>query len=143
MEKSKTATFIGHSDCNEISKTAIKNEIEKLIDMGIYNFISGGQGGFDRLCARCVYELKQAYPQIKNYLVIPYLNFNIFIKEIFDCIIYPEGLEKLYFKSAIVAKNNYLIENSRYAVCYIRHSWGGAAMTYEKAKSKGITILDI
>lgn len=143
MKKETTATFIGHSDCHTVLKTVVKKEIERLINMGAYNFISGGQGGFDRLCARCVYELKQKYPYIKNYLVIPYLNFHIFDKGIFDCIIYPEGFEKLHFKAAIIAKNNYLIDNSSYALCYIRHTWGGAAMTYEKAKSKGITILDI
>lgn len=143
MKIETTATFIGHSDCYRLSKTVVKSEIEKLINMGIYNFISGGQGSFDRICARCVYELKAQYPQIKNYLVIPYLNFRVFDKEIFDCIIYPEGFEKLHFKAAIIAKNNYLIDNSSYALCYIRHTWGGAAKTYKKAIDENLTIIDI
>ena len=37
-----------------------------------------GQGGFDRLCGHCVYELKKEYPHINNYLVIPYLSFNVY-----------------------------------------------------------------
>ena len=143
MEKRKTVTFIGHSDCYDITEQMIMSIIEQLIFQGAYEFLSGGQGGFDRLCAYCVYKLKTKYPHIKNNLVIPYLSFNIFNKEIFDCIIYPEGFENLYFKSAIIAKNDYLIKNSSYAICYIRHHWGGAGKTYEKAKENGLFIIDI
>lgn len=71
------------------------------------DFLSGGQGGFDRLCGRCVYELKKEYPHINNYLVIPYLSFNVYDKELFDSIIYPDGFEKYNFKSAIPARNRY------------------------------------
>ena len=138
-----TVTFIGHSNCYEVSEAIVKREIEKLIKEGVCCFISGGQGGFDRLCARCVFELKQKYPYIKNDLFIPYLNFNIFDKKIFDTILYPEGFENLYFKAAIVAKNEYLIKNSDVALCYIRHQWGGAAKTYEKAIKKGITLINL
>ena len=74
MKRETTATFIGHNECYGVSKTDLQNEIKKLIEMGVTDFISGGQGGFDRLSARCVYELKTKYPSIQNHLVIPYLS---------------------------------------------------------------------
>ena len=74
MKRETTATFIGHNECYGVSKTELQNEIKKLIEMGVTDFISGGQGGFDRLSARCVYELKTKYPSIQNHLVIPYLS---------------------------------------------------------------------
>ena len=94
------------------------------------------------MCGRCVYELKSEYPQINNYLVIPYLSFNVYDKELFDSIIYPEGFEKYHFKSAIPARNKYLVENAGYAVCYVTHTWGGAAKTYELAKKRHLQIIN-
>ena len=49
-------------------------------------------------------------PHIKNYLVIPYLSFNVYDKELFDSIIYPDGFEKYNFKSAIPARNRYMVD---------------------------------
>ena len=111
--------------------------------MGVTDFISGGQEGFDRLSARCVYELKSKYPSIQNHLVIPYLSFHVRDKSVYDSIIYPEGFENYHFKAAIPKRNQYLVQNAAYAICYVTHSWGGAAKTYEYAKKKRIIIIDL
>ena len=137
------ALFIGHSECYGISAEQVEPIIIDLINQGVYIFYSGGQGGFDRLCAGCVYRLKKKYPQIKNYLVIPYLAFSIFDKNIFDEIIYPEGFEKYHFKAAIPARNKYMIDNASIAVCYVNHGWGGAAQTYRKAIKKNLKIINL
>lgn len=142
MER-KSATFIGHSECFGLESNRVRSEIIKLIETGVTDFYSGGMGDFDRMCARIVYELKRDYPQIHNCLVIPYLSFAVFEKEYFDSIIYPEGFEKYHFKSAIPARNKYLVDNSQYALCYITHGWGGAAQTYERAKKKGLIIVNL
>lgn len=95
------------------------------------------------MCARVVYELKKEYPQIRNFLVIPYLTFSIRNKDLFDDVIYPDGFEKYHFKAAIPKRNRYLVDNSAYAICYVKHGWGGAAQTYAIAKKQQIEIIDI
>ena len=140
--RDKTALFIGHSDCYGISAEEIEKAIIKLIQLGVTDFLSGGQGGFDRLCARCVYNLKSQYPEIKNYLVIPYLSFSVFNKDIFDEILYPDGFEKYHFKAAIPARNKFMVDNSTYAICYISHGWGGAAATYQRAVKHNLKIIN-
>ena len=119
MALETTATFIGHNECFGLSAEKLKNTIRELIKKGVTDFLSGGQGGFDRLCGRCVYELKKEFPHINNYLVIPYLSFNVYDKELFDSIIYPDGFEKYNFKSAIPARNRYMVDNSGYAICFV------------------------
>ena len=143
MELNTAATFIGHNECYGVTKEQVKVAIVELIEKGVIDFLSGGQGGFDRMCAGCVKELKEKYPHINNILVIPYLNFNVFNKEIFDLILYPEGFEKYHFKAAIPARNKYMVNNSSYAICYVTHGWGGAAQTYEIARKKGLKIINI
>ena len=143
MAKEQTATFIGHKECYGVSSEQVREEIIKLIENGVTDFLSGGMGSFDWMCARIVFELKKTSPQIHNYLVIPYLTFTILEEKYFDSIIYPEGFEKYHFKSAIPARNKYLVDNSAYAICYVTHGWGGAAQTFEKAVKKGLTIINL
>lgn len=138
-----TAVFIGHSECHGLSKETVEAAIVRLIQNGVTDFLSGGQGGFDRLCAGCVHRLQMQYPEIRNYLVIPYLSFNVFDRNIFDDIIYPEGFEKYHFKAAIPARNKYMVNNSAYAICYINHGWGGAAKTYERAAKAHLNIINL
>lgn len=143
MGSNTTATFIGHSECYGVSSEDIRSEIVKLIELGVTDFISGGMGSFDWMCAHAVFDLKKTYPQISNHLVIPYLTFTIREEKYFDSIIYPEGFEKYHFKAAIPARNKYLVDNSSYALCYVTHSWGGAAKTLERAVRKGLTIVNL
>ncbi|CAK7024078.1 MAG: hypothetical protein EUB_02258 [Eubacterium sp.] len=143
MSKETTATFIGHKDCYSVKSEDVRTEIIKLIDAGVTDFLSGGMGSFDWMCARIVHDLKETYPQINNYLVIPYLSFHIAEESYFDSIIYPEGFEKYHFKAAIPARNKYLLDHSAYALCYVTHGWGGAAQTYERAIKKGLKIINL
>ena len=73
-ENMKTVTFCGHSklyDDKSTLQNSLKTEIEKLILQGAYEFLLGGYGEFDILCAETVKELKNSYPHIKSVLVIP------------------------------------------------------------------------
>lgn len=138
-----TAVFIGHNECYGVSAQQVEQAVIDLINKGVTVFMSGGQGGFDRLCAGCVHQLKKLYPEIINCLVIPYLTFTVFDKEIFDNIIYPEGFEKYHFKAAIPARNRYMVDNAAFAICYINHGWGGATQTYERAIKKELNIINL
>ncbi len=143
MNRHTTATFIGHSDCFGLDEERVRAEIIKLINGGITDFLNGYMGGFDKLCARLVYELKIVYPHIHNYAVIPYLTHKIDRSEYFDEIIYPDGFEKYHFKAAIPKRNKYLVDNSGTAVCYVTHGWGGAAKTLEMAYKAGVRIINL
>ena len=66
MSKENTAIFIGHNECYGVTSEQIKEAIVSLIDKGVTEFLSGGQGGFDRLCGRCVYEVKKQYFLIED-----------------------------------------------------------------------------
>lgn len=143
MPKETTATFIGHSECYGVDTETVKVEIIKLIEAGVDEFLCGGMGQFDWMCAHIVYNLKKQYPHIRSYLIIPYLTFTVSSREYFDDVVYLEGFEKYHFKAAIPARNKYLIENSSYALCYVTHTWGGAHQTYEKAVKKGLQTMNL
>ena len=142
MIKNKTAMFIGHGEIYKDIGLTVKREIIKLVEEGVDTFLNGGMGDFDMICANCVNSIKNIYPNIRQYLVIPYLTVKIKNKEKFDNIIYPD-LEECYYKAAIPKRNEWMIKNSSYAVCYIEHEWGGAAKTYKKALKEKIKIINL
>lgn len=72
-----TAVFIGHGECYGLTKEQIKSEVVKAINSGVTEFLNGGQGSFDWMAASVVHDLKKDYPDIKSYLIIPYLSFSI------------------------------------------------------------------
>ena len=140
----KTATFIGHKDSFGINRPKIKALITELIEKyGFTEFLCGGMGDFDELCARAVWELKGTFPHVKNLLVIPYLSFSIQNPSYYDEIIYPAELEGKFFKRSILLRNQYLINHAQAAVCHIDHPWGGAYTTYLYAKKRGLQLFEI
>lgn len=36
-----------------------------------------------------------------------------------------------------------MMDNSGYAICFVTHSWGGAAKTFERAKRKKLRIINL
>ncbi len=138
--KENAAVFIGQSDVFELDIELLTKEITM---NGITTFYSGEMGGFDRVSSGVVHRLKNTYTHIKNYLVIPYLSFNVFDKKIFDEIIFPEQLEGVSYKAAISRRNKYMIEQSGTAICFVKHSVGGSAKSLEIAVKKGLNIVHI
>ena len=141
--KEKTAVFIGHSDCCGVDKEQLEMEIIKLIQRGVRCFLSGGMGGFDRLCARMIYNLKKRYPDTRNVIVIPYPNFKVFEPVLFDESEYPECLALVPYRAKTIRRNQFMVDNAAYAVCYVNYGFGGAAKTLEYAIRHGCEIIKI
>ncbi len=145
MKKETTAVFIGNRDCYGVNTESIRNAIIYAIKSGINTFLNGGQGYFDEVCATIVHQLKQEYPNIKNILVIPYRNFKIFDKDIFDEIIYPfDELEESYlsYRAAIPERNRIIVSWSSMAIIYVYRN-GGASRTLYLAKKNELEIIDL
>ena len=138
----KIATFIGHSRCYDIDITRLREAIETLVKQGVSEFLCGGMGAFDNICASTVKGLKKEY-NVKITLVIPYLSFQILNPEYYDEILYPEGFEKYHFKAAIGKRNRYMVEKSSVAVCYVNSISNGAGKTYEYAKKQNVEIINL
>ena len=141
--KERTAILIGHRDCFGLEEECVISALKQLIAQGVTDFLCGGQGNFDYLCARCIHQLRADFPGIACQLVIPYPDFAIPSPELFDEVIYPGGLESLHRKAAIPARNRYMVLHAGYALCYIRRGWGGAARTFALAQRQGLHLLQL
>lgn len=146
MEREKTAVFIGHRECNEISPEDIVPFIEEVIQRGVDTFLNGGMGDFDKYCAVAVNSLKEKYPQIKQYLIKPYPKLRCSFHDLFDeeALYAPERyIELVGYRAAIPQRNEYMIQNSSVAICHVKHLSSGSYKTYQKAKRANLSIIDV
>ncbi|MBR4979362.1 MAG: DUF1273 family protein [Clostridia bacterium] len=137
-------TFCGHNEISDVEniKPHLYTEIEKLIEDGADKFYLGGYGKFDLLAAQAVCSLKkEQFPHIRSILVLPYLN-REYDKALYDETVYPP-LEKVPLKFAISKRNEWMIDNSDAVVCYVVHSWGGAAASLNYALRKKKRVIRI
>ena len=141
---SKICCFAGHSKLSDTEEVYGKlySTIEHLISAeNVTEFWVGNYGNFDKLSAKAVRALKEKHSEVRLNLVIPYLTSEINqYKELFyknyDSILIADMPPKTPKKAQILRCNQYMIKNSYTLVCYVRHSFGGAAKTLEFAKKQ-------
>ena len=119
----KTCFFIGNRRVPSDIREQLTETVEKhIIEFGVTMFIVGHYGGFDSLAIGVLKDVKKQYPYIKLYLLAPYaLDKHIGAPEGFDGILYPEGLEFVPKRYAIVQANRYMIKNSDYLIAYCHY----------------------
>ena len=134
-------TFCGHKDVDNrnLVKRWVMSVCRELIMQGADEFLLGGYGGFDLLCASVLCELKETHPQIRLVLVLPYLQNSICV-EGYDETVYPP-LESVPKRFAISKRNEWMVQQSDILVAYVIHSWGGASKTLEYAQRKKKRII--
>ena len=140
----RTACFFGHRDVTHDIRTKLQFIIEQLItEEQIYNFYVGHQGQFDSMVRSVLKELKVKYPHIRYTVVLAYMP-DEHIKEVYgEDTLYPDGLETVPRRFAISKRNDWMIQHSGYAVCYVHKITGGAVKFREKAEKKGLQIIDV
>ena len=116
----KTCFFIG----SRHAPSHIQPQLEEVVDnhiteYGVTTFTVGHYGSFDSLVRGVLNETKKQYSHIKLYLLAPYaLNQKREAPIGFDGTFYPEGLEKVPMRYAIVQANRYMVQHSDYLISY-------------------------
>ena len=142
--KEKTCCLFGHREVTHNIKDKLTAIIEKLIvEDGVTDFYVGHQGQFDSMVYSVLKELKAKYPQIRYTVVLAYMP-DEYIKEVYgEDTIFPDGLESVPKKFAISKRNDWMIQKSGFAVCYVHKITGGAAKFREKTKKRKLRIIDV
>ena len=144
MENNKSCCFFGHREVTHNIRPKLIEIIEKLIvDEGVTEFYVGHQGQFDSMVYSVLKELKAKYPQIRYTVVLAYMP-DEHIKEVYgEDTLFPDGLESVPKKYAISKRNDWMILQSGFAVCYVYKITGGAAKFREKAEKRKLRIIDV
>lgn len=135
----KKCFFIGHRECPDELCMEILQAIERCIsEYDVGEFIVGRYGKFDHLAAKCVMEVKKKYPHIVLTMLLPYLPVErgMDIPKGFDGSLYPEGLESVPKRLAIVRANRYAVDHADVLIAYVWHTASNARNLLEYAEKK-------
>ncbi len=151
--REKNCCFTGHRIIKkaeiDLIKLKLKQEIIKLINNDVNAFICGGALGFDTIAAQEILEQKNTYNDIQLILALPckeqYNNWKE--KEI---LIYKDILQKAdkiiyvsdkYSKDCMLKRNRYMVDNSKFCICYLRNKRSGTAYTVKYEKNNNLTLI--
>lgn len=130
--------FLGHKEAPERVRDELYKTISSLVEEGVLSFLVGNQGGFDNMVLSVLRNLKTIYPEIDYQIVLAYMPQNKDASYPYysweTC--YPEGLELVPPRFAISQRNRWMIQKSDIVICFVTHTWGGAAQFVDLAYKK-------
>lgn len=139
----KSCTFFGHRYVGDDINEVLYNTIIYLIENeNVTNFYVGNHGGFDSIVKKVLEKLKNKYDYISYEIVLAYIPKQNENKNFLNTV-YPEGLEFVAPKFAIVKRNNWMIEKSEFVIAYVKDLCGGAAKFKKIAEKKGKNVINI
>ena len=142
----KSCFFIGHREADERLLPILTAAIERLItEEQVSFFYVGGYGGFDRIAATAIKRMKLQHPEIILMLVLPYHPGERPIETPygFDGTYYPEDLEKVPRRYAIVRANEIMAKQSDWLISYVRHGASNSRRILEYAQKQGTVCINI
>lgn len=153
--KEDTACFTGHRMIPQSQSQEIRDRLEKavghLIKTGYVNFLAGGALGFDTMAAETVLSLKEKYPHVRLFLILPCIsqakNWSEADRRRYQSILIQADqvtyAAHAYRRGCMHARNRQLVEESSACVYYLTKQTGGTAYTVEYAKKKGLLMIPI
>ena len=132
----KTCFFIGHRDAPESTYDRLLSAVERHIsEYGVTDFVVGRYGNFDRLAARAVMEAKRHHADITLTLLMPYYRTDAeSLPDGFDGSLFPDGLETVPKRAAILRANQYMIHHCDYLIAYDAGHIGNTRRLVAEAK---------
>ena len=131
--------FIGHRDTLPSILPKLREMVERHItEYGVTEFVVGRYGSFDSLAAQVIKEAKQRHPEIRLTLLLPYYNPTkpLELPIGFDGSFYPDGLEHVSRRAAIVRANQYMVRHSNYLIAYDAGRIGNTRKLLEYARHR-------
>jgi len=136
-------TFFGHRDCPLAVEHELRRVLWNLVEQGgADEFMVGTHGNFDRMVLGQLRKLKEAFPHIHYDVVLAYMPQHG-LPDRYENTIYPEGMECVPRKFAILKRNQWMVERCDMVVSYVLYSGGGAAQFVRLAEKKGKRIINL
>jgi uncharacterized phage-like protein YoqJ len=137
------------------SEEPIKETSLSLIEKGVDQFLVGGAVGFDCIAGEEIIKIRQYKPQIKLTAVLP-CDFGTFTerwderqRERVNALLKNADevitLQKDFNSDCYKTRNQYLVNNSRYCVCYYNTNnfKSGTGQTIRMAEKRGLKIINL
>ena len=140
----KVCTFFGHRDAPWTIEPELHKTLRHLISkMNVDTFYVGNQGQFDRMVQHHLQILANDFPYIRCFIVLHQLPTATASHKSSCLSLFPEGLEDVHPKYALVHRNRWMVQQADIVVSYVLHDWGGAAQFTAYARRQGKLVLNL
>jgi uncharacterized phage-like protein YoqJ len=140
----KSCAFIGNKNTPFKVKGILAQAIRDLIlNDNVTSFYVGTHGAFDKMVQEVLEELSKEYTFIKYSVVLAYLPKVRDDTIPYEKTIYPDGLEKIPPKYAIIERNKWMINQSDILICYVVDSFSNSFTFKEFAEKKGKCVINL
>lgn len=153
----KSCCFTGHREIAEEDRGTLTarllDEIRRLADAGVVNFIAGGARGFDTLAAEAVLKLRgEEIPSLRLLLALPCPDqtrgWNVDDRLRYENAFYRADryvyLRPQYTRGCMHERNRFMVDRSAYCIAYLNDATkGGTAYTVAYARRKGSTVINL
>lgn len=133
-----TCFFIGSRYATSAVQKPLDEAIERhIVEYGVEEFVVGHYGSFDLEVIAALRRAKKRHPEVTLLLLTPYHPHDRPIEppEGFDGTYYPEGMERVPKKLAIIRADRYVVDHSDYLIAYI-HGVGRSRDLAEYARRR-------
>ncbi len=135
-------TFFGHRDAQPCIREKLKEEIYKLVEIGVDSFLIGNNGNFDFIVQNLLSEICKETPFIDYKIVLSKLNEQVLSKNQ-EKTVFPLGFETFSPRFAISKRNEWLIKNSSFAIVYAKNKFSNSHKLLLKSLKSGLTVINI
>lgn len=136
-----TCFFIGHRDVPDALYAPLAAAVERhIVEYGVRTFVVGHYGRFDALTARAVRDAKTRHAGVTLLLLLPYhpSERSFELLDGFDGTVYPDGMELVPRRAAIVQAKRRMVAQSDFLIAYALQagSNAGKLAAYARAREK-------
>lgn len=140
----KSCTFIGHKNISKEIELSLENLLTDLIlNKNVTMFYVGTHGDFDYAVQKILKNLKNQYRHIDYNVVLAYFPTKKDENKDYFNTIYPECLENVPKKYAIIERNKWMIKKSNFLVCYVDNTFSNANKFKEFAERIGKKVFNL
>ena len=137
-----SCVFFGNSDFSGNISDYLADTVKDLIlTQKVDTFYVGHHGNFDRSVIRFLKRLKREYPTVHYFVMLSRLPCPQWLAD--EPTVFPEGIENVPPKYAILYRNDLMLEKADYVILYSRYSTGGTARMERKARLKGKKVIHL
>lgn len=136
--------LFGHRDAGEAVLPLLEKTVRFLIEKEKADvFYVGTQGAFDRMAQGLLYRLCSEYAHIEAVAVLAYPPQAGKEGPLLAQTLLPAEAVVGPPRFAILRRNKWMLQNCDAVVCYVRHSFGGAAAMKRAALAAGKRVFEI
>ncbi|MBO4468435.1 MAG: hypothetical protein J5766_03955 [Clostridia bacterium] len=146
MSKERACCFFGHKSIPTETTEPLRRQVRSLItEENVKTFYVGTHGEFDYMAYCVLKEMKKEFPDINYAVVLAYLPEKKEEYQLYspDETLYPDGIEKVPKRYAILWRNDWMLDRCDTMVCYVVHTAGGSGRMLLKAQKKNKRIINL